>query len=116
MESSRVVAVHPGADATSRLAQHIAAARYERLAAGTVAATFALVFVLSYATFALIKATIGLRVSEEEELAGLDISTHGMYGYPEAFIPQEEYPAGQFEPHVAGTPVAKPSTPATTSV
>jgi len=41
--------------------------------------------------FGLIKATIGLRVTEEEELAGLDISEHGMYGYPEQFIPAEEY-------------------------
>ena len=82
--------------------------------AAGVAITFAAVFGLSYATFALIKATIGLRVSEEEELAGLDISTHGMYGYPEAFIPQEEYPVGKFEPHVAGTPIATPSTAAAT--
>jgi Amt family ammonium transporter len=79
-----------------------------------VAAAFALVLALSYATFALIKATIGLRVTEEEELAGLDISSHGMYGYPESFIPQEEYPAGRFEPTVAGTPVATPSTAAAT--
>jgi Amt family ammonium transporter len=50
-----------------------------------VLAIFVLVFVLSYATFAAIKATIGLRVSDEEEEAGLDISAHGMYGYPEAF-------------------------------
>ena len=57
-----------------------------------VVATFTFVFVVSYAMFAAIKATIGLRVSEEEELAGLDISTHGMYGYPESFIPREEYP------------------------
>ena len=72
-----------------------------------VAATFALVFALSYATFWAIKRTIGLRVSADEELAGLDISSHGMYGYPEAFIPQEEYPgATQYEPHVAGTPVS----------
>jgi Amt family ammonium transporter len=72
-----------------------------------VAATFALVFTLSYLTFLAIKKTIGLRVSEEEEHAGLDISSHGMYGYPEAFIPQEEYPAtARYEPHVAGTPVA----------
>ena len=28
------------------------------------------------------QATIGLRVDEAEELAGLDISSHGMYGYP----------------------------------
>ncbi len=79
-----------------------------------VAAIFVLVLALSYACFAILKATIGIRVSEEEELAGLDISTHGMYGYPEAFIPQEEYPAGRFEPNVAGTPVATPSTAAAT--
>lgn len=50
-----------------------------------VVATFVGVFVLSYATFAILKATIGIRVSEEEELAGLDITAHGMYGYPEYF-------------------------------
>ena len=70
-----------------------------------VIATFAFVFAASYAVFAAIKATIGLRVSEDEELAGLDISSHGMYGYPEAFIPQEEYPGSTVQPHVAGTPV-----------
>ncbi|MEX0620883.1 MAG: ammonium transporter [Solirubrobacterales bacterium] len=71
-----------------------------------VVATFVFVFVASYAVFAIIKATTGLRVSEEEEDAGLDISSHGMYGYPEAFIPQPEYPAGNFIPTMAGTPVA----------
>ena len=48
---------------------------------------FTFVFILSYLTFAAIKATIGLRVTDEEEDAGLDIVEHGMYGYPEAFIP-----------------------------
>ncbi|HMI81891.1 MAG TPA: ammonium transporter, partial [Solirubrobacterales bacterium] len=56
--------------------------------------TFLVVFAISIATFALIKATIGLRVPPEEEDAGLDISSHGMYGYPEAFIPQPEYSTG----------------------
>ena len=37
-------------------------------------------FVLSYVIFLAIKKTIGLRVSEDEEQAGLDISSHGMYG------------------------------------
>ena len=75
-----------------------------------VVATFAFVFAGSYAVFAAIKATIGLRVSEDEELAGLDISTHGMYGYPESFIPREEYPgSGMYEPSVAGTPIATPT-------
>ena len=41
-----------------------------------------------------IKKTIGLRVAAEEEDAGLDISEHGMYGYPEQFIPQPEYSTG----------------------
>jgi ammonium transporter, Amt family len=70
-----------------------------------VVAIFAVVFGLSIATFYAIKMAIGLRVDEADELAGLDITTHGMYGYPEAFIPQEEYPADGYQPHVAGTPV-----------
>jgi ammonium transporter, Amt family len=74
-----------------------------------VAAIFTAVLVLSLVTFGLIKATIGLRVPESDEDAGLDIATHGMYGYPEAFIPQEEYPTGDYTPNVAGTPVAVPS-------
>jgi Amt family ammonium transporter len=59
-----------------------------------VGVAFACVFVVSYVTFSLIKATIGLRVTPEEEDAGLDISEHGMYGYPEQFIPQPEYSTG----------------------
>jgi Amt family ammonium transporter len=59
-----------------------------------VGVAFACVFVVSYAVFFLIKQTIGLRVSPEEEDAGLDISEHGMYGYPEQFIPQPEYSTG----------------------
>ena len=51
---------------------------------------FSFVFAASYATFLVIKKVYGLRVSEEEEDAGLDISEHGMYGYPEAFIPAAE--------------------------
>jgi len=56
--------------------------------------TFVVVFAISIATFAIIRSTIGLRVSDEEEEAGLDISSHGMYGYPEQFIPQPEYSTG----------------------
>ncbi len=51
---------------------------------------FTFVFVLSFGTFWVIKKTYGLRVTEEEEDAGLDISEHGMYGYPEQFIPAPE--------------------------
>ncbi|HZK16087.1 MAG TPA: ammonium transporter [Solirubrobacterales bacterium] len=69
--------------------------------------TFVVVFAISFATFALIKATIGLRVSDEEEEAGLDISSHGMYGYPEQFIPQPEYSTGL--PNTMGGGAAAPA-------
>src|SRR3954454_23375432 len=55
-----------------------------------VVVVFSFVFALSYGTFWAIKKTYGLRVSAEEEDAGLDISEHGMYGYPEQFIPAPE--------------------------
>jgi len=55
-----------------------------------IVVVFAFVFSASFATFWLIKKTYGLRVSLEEEEAGLDISEHGMYGYPEQFIPAPE--------------------------
>jgi Amt family ammonium transporter len=52
--------------------------------------TFTFVFIMSWSAFWVIKKTYGMRVSEEEEDAGLDISEHGMYGYPEQFIPAPE--------------------------
>ncbi len=55
-----------------------------------VGVSFACVFIVSILVFAAIKYTIGLRVTPEEEDAGLDISETGMYGYPEQFIPPSE--------------------------
>jgi Amt family ammonium transporter len=55
-----------------------------------IVVVFAFVFVLSFATFWAIKKAYGLRVTADEEDAGLDISEHGMYGYPEQFIPAPE--------------------------
>jgi Amt family ammonium transporter len=52
-----------------------------------VVAAFASVFAVSFAIFWLIKKTYGLRVSETEERHGLDIVEHGMWGYPEQFMP-----------------------------
>jgi ammonium transporter, Amt family len=51
-----------------------------------IAATVGFTFTASFVTFYAIKKTLGLRVKEEDELRGLDISEHGMYGYPERFI------------------------------
>jgi Amt family ammonium transporter len=55
-----------------------------------IAVAFGCVFVVSYIVFWAIKKTVGLRVSPEQEEAGLDIVEHGMYGYPELFIPEAE--------------------------
>ena len=55
-----------------------------------IVAAFSFVFVASFIVFWVIKKTYGLRVSEAEEDAGLDITEHGMYGYPEQFIPAPE--------------------------
>jgi ammonium transporter, Amt family len=70
--------------------------QFTQLIAQTVGVlvAFTFVFGLSYLTFAAIKATIGLRVSDEDEVAGLDIVEHGMYGYPEQFIPESEIGSG----------------------
>ena len=72
-----------------------------------MAIAFTFVFAMSYATFAAIKATIGLRVSDEEEDAGLDIVEHGMYGYPEQFIPLPEIGAASTGP-ASGFGAAQP--------
>jgi Amt family ammonium transporter len=69
-----------------------------------VLAAFAAVFILSFATFAAIKAVFGLRVPEEDEDAGLDITEHGMYGYPEQFIPAAELAGYGARPIAAATP------------
>jgi Amt family ammonium transporter len=56
----------------------------QALAVGT---SFVTVFALSVSVFWVIKKTVGLRVSEHHEIDGLDISEHGMWGYPEQFMP-----------------------------
>jgi ammonium transporter, Amt family len=80
-----------------------------------VAVAFSFVFAMSYATFAAIKATIGLRVTDEQEEAGLDIVEHGMYGYPEQFIPAPEIGAASSGPAAARQPVPAGSTATATA-
>ncbi|MFD0714043.1 ammonium transporter [Paenibacillus sp. GCM10027626] len=41
------------------------------------------VMAASFLILGIIKRVIGLRVTEEQEIIGLDLSEHGMYGYPE---------------------------------
>ncbi len=47
---------------------------------------FVYVFLASYVVLGIMKATMGLRVTEEEEVVGLDLSEHGGYGYPELLV------------------------------
>jgi ammonium transporter, Amt family len=68
-----------------------------------IGAAFGFAFASSFAVFWMIKKTIGMRVSAEHEEAGLDIVEHGMYGYPEQFVPVPEQ-AG----HESGAPVGAP--------
>ncbi|ADE53199.1 ammonium transporter [Coraliomargarita akajimensis] len=59
-----------------------------------IAAVFAFVFPSCFILFKAIQASVGLRVSEEEELEGLDLSEHGNEAYADfqvyADLPEEE--------------------------
>ncbi|KAF4325353.1 hypothetical protein G195_000978 [Phytophthora kernoviae 00238/432] len=48
-----------------------------------LAGAFAFVLVMSFIILGGMKAVMGIRVTEEEETMGLDLSEHGTYGYPE---------------------------------
>ncbi len=47
-----------------------------------VAAYGAVTFIAAFAIFGVVRAIMGIRVSEDEELKGLDIGEHGMEAYP----------------------------------
>lgn len=51
-----------------------------------IAACFVWTFGTAFVLFKIIKATVGLRVSEEEERAGLDFSEHGSSAYPDFVV------------------------------
>ena len=47
----------------------------------------AFTFTLSFLILLLFKVTVGIRTEPDVEAAGLDVSEHGMWGYPEFYIP-----------------------------
>ncbi|RMF89021.1 MAG: ammonium transporter [Planctomycetota bacterium] len=59
-----------------------------------IGVAFAWSFTVSMTIFLAIKYTIGLRVSPEEEIEGLDIHEHGMLGYPPGIVSGEPTTAG----------------------
>jgi Amt family ammonium transporter len=52
-----------------------------------LAAVGGFTFAASFAVLWAMKRTAGIRVEEKVETAGLDVSEHGMWGYPELYIP-----------------------------
>jgi ammonium transporter, Amt family len=52
-----------------------------------LAAVGAFTFTTSFAALWVMKALWGIRVEPETETAGLDVAEHGMWGYPEFYIP-----------------------------
>jgi Amt family ammonium transporter len=72
-----------------------------------VVVAFVAVFSVSFLVFFVIKATYGLRVKPEEERYGLDLVEHGMWGYPEQFMP---VPGSEYQPPApaAARPTPRP--------
>lgn len=75
-----------------------------------IAAVGAFVFAVSLVLWWVLKKTMGIRVTREEEIAGLDIGEHGNHAYPD-FVPAVEsidYSAEGVEPEPVGAvPVAE---------
>jgi ammonium transporter, Amt family len=75
----------------------------------------AFTFGASFLILWLMKVTVGIRAEPEVETMGLDVSEHGMWGYPEFYIP---VPGGYGTEHhghhaVTRPKVATPSAPVT---
>lgn len=64
-----------------------------------VGAAFLWAFPTSFAIFYLIKVTVGLRASQQEEMEGLDLHEHGMLAYPPSFVSELQLGA-----HVSAAP------------
>jgi Amt family ammonium transporter len=52
-----------------------------------LAAVGSFTFAASFGVLWLMKVTFGIRTDPEAETAGLDVSEHGMWGYPEFYVP-----------------------------
>jgi len=73
-----------------------------------VAAGFLWAFPVSFVIFYAIKMTIGLRVTEEEELEGLDVTEHGMHAYPPAISEGAGLPPSASVPGASANMSASP--------
>jgi Amt family ammonium transporter len=69
-----------------------------------VGATAVYVLLLSSAAWLVLKYTMGLRVSEAEEIEGLDIGEHGMYAYPPSLVTESLGSGAAMSASPAGSP------------
>ncbi len=72
-----------------------------------LAAVGAFTFTVSFAILYLFKVTAGIRAEPEVEEAGLDVSEHGMWGYPEFYIPVPGGYGTETHGHLVGAAVAQ---------
>ncbi len=72
----------------------------------------AFTFTASFLVLWLMKVTVGIRTEPEVETLGLDVSEHGMWGYPEFYIP---VPGGYGSEHHGHAVVTAPKEAAATA-
>ena len=70
----------------------------------------AFTFTVCFAGLWLMKVTFGIRTDAEAETAGLDVSEHGMWGYPEFYIPVPGGYGTESHGHIGLTHSTRPST------
>jgi Amt family ammonium transporter len=76
----------------------------------------AFTFSMSFGSLWLMKRTFGIRVEPEVETAGLDVSEHGMWGYPEFYIPVPGGYGTETHGHLGGTHAHPQHAPVTAMV
>jgi Amt family ammonium transporter len=80
-----------------------------------LAAVGAFTFSVSFGVLWAMKRTFGIRTEPEAETAGLDVSEHGMWGYPEFYVPVPGGYGTESHGHLGLTHAAR-TTPAATAV
>ena len=68
----------------------------------------AFTFTLSFLILLLFKVTVGIRTEPEVENMGLDVSEHGMWGYPEFYIPVPGGYGTEQQTHMVSPPATAP--------
>jgi ammonium transporter, Amt family len=78
-----------------------------------LAAVGAFTFTASFVALWLMKVTFGIRTDPADETAGLDVSEHGMWGYPEFYIPVPGGYGTETHSHLGPSHAPRPAAAAT---